>query len=167
MFPGIERAVLGILTEGPTVTPVEVMVRIGWLTRQNLEAWRRGRVPYLEAVVQNNLTRLRRFLRILSFACHDIKLTGTPGEAPRRATGRAIILRFTKTGDPRLEAAYARRYVWPGKGPFHLPERHNVTQVAGGTPSHHLQDLQLPATVPMLPDDDVPALRVEQRLGER
>jgi ribosomal protein L35 len=29
-------------------------------------------------------------------------------------------LRFTKTGDPKLEEAYARHFVWPGKkGPFH------------------------------------------------
>ena len=26
---------------------------------------------------------------------------------------------FTKTGDPKLEEAYARHFVWPGKGPFH------------------------------------------------
>jgi hypothetical protein len=25
---------------------------------------------------------------------------------------------ITKTGDPRLEEAYARHFVWPGKGPF-------------------------------------------------
>ena len=28
-------------------------------------------------------------------------------------------LRFTKTGDANLEEAYARHFVWPGKGPFH------------------------------------------------
>ena len=30
-------------------------------------------------------------------------------------------LRFTKTGDPNLEEAYARHFVWPGKGPLHPP----------------------------------------------
>jgi hypothetical protein len=30
-------------------------------------------------------------------------------------------LRFTKTGDARLEAAYATHFVWPGKSPFHPP----------------------------------------------
>ena len=30
-------------------------------------------------------------------------------------------IRFTKTGDPKLEEAYARQFVWPGKGPFHPP----------------------------------------------
>ena len=27
-------------------------------------------------------------------------------------------LRFTKTGDPKLEDAYARHFAWPGKSPF-------------------------------------------------
>ena len=30
-------------------------------------------------------------------------------------------LRFTKTGDPKIEEAYARHFVRPGKGPFHPP----------------------------------------------
>lgn len=118
LFPKVERAVLAILASGKVVTPVDVMVRIGWLSQEDLDAWRQGRVPYLEAVVQCNLTRLSRFLRVLRFYCHDLNLTGKPGEAPRRKGRKALALRFTKTGDPRIEAAYARRYVWPGKGPF-------------------------------------------------
>ena len=30
-------------------------------------------------------------------------------------------LRFTKTGDPKVEEAYTTHFVWPGKGPFHAP----------------------------------------------
>lgn len=123
MFPMIERAVFAILAGGTVVTPVEVMVRVARLSREDLDAWRQGRVPILEAVVQYNLIRLSRFLRILSFLWHDLNLSGTPGGPPRRATGRALPLRFTKTGNPRIEAIYARPYVWPGRGPFHLPRR--------------------------------------------
>jgi hypothetical protein len=35
--------------------------------------------------------------------------------------GRKHRLGFTKTGDPKLEEAYARHFVWPGKGQFHPP----------------------------------------------
>jgi len=166
MFPLIERAVLAILAEGPTVTPIEVMVRIGWLSRQNLEVWRQGRVRSLESVIQCNMTCLGRFLQILSVACHDLNLIGTPGKPRQRAGGRAIPLRFTVSGDPRIEAAYARQYVWPGKRPFHLPEQYSRTQAARQKTLRHLQDLQLPAAIPMLPDDDVPDLGVEKGLGE-
>lgn len=123
MFPSVERAALAILANSKVVTPVGVMVGMGWLSSANLDAWRKGRVLYLERVIQCNLTHLGRFLRILSFACHELNLVGTPTEPPRRARGRSSAQRFTKTGEPRLEAAYARRYIWPGKGPFHLPRR--------------------------------------------
>jgi hypothetical protein len=35
------------------------------LTPEHLEVWRRGRIPYLEQVIDCNLTRLSRLLRIL------------------------------------------------------------------------------------------------------
>lgn len=75
MFPRIERAVLAILTDGKVVAPVEVLVHMGTLRAEDLEAWRFGRVPFLEQVIQGNLSRLRRFLRILGFLCHDLNLT--------------------------------------------------------------------------------------------
>jgi ribosomal protein L35 len=37
--------------------------------------------------------------------------------------GRKQRLRFTKTGDLKLEEAYAKHFVWPGKSPFHGPVR--------------------------------------------
>ncbi len=37
-------------------------------------------------------------------------------------------LQFTKTGDPKLEEAYATHFVWPGKGPFHPPSPKETPQ---------------------------------------
>lgn len=121
LFPRIERAVAAILAEGKVVAPVDVLVGMDLLSSEGLEDWRRGRVPYLEKVIDCNLTRLSRLLRILRFHAHDLNLVPSVtvynrwGKGPRRA------LCFTKTGEPRLEEAYARHFVWPGKGPFHPP----------------------------------------------
>jgi hypothetical protein len=87
----------------------------------DLQAWRLGRVPFLEKVIQGNLSRLPRFLRILGFLCHDLNLTATTTAYVRRGKGARRPLRFTKTGEPRLERIYARHFVWPGEGPFHPP----------------------------------------------
>ena len=38
------------------------------------------------------------------------------GKGPRQR------LRFTKTGEPKVEEAYARHFVWPGKGPIQAPK---------------------------------------------
>lgn len=119
IYPRVTRAVDVLLDRGPVVTPVDVLVGVELLTREQLEDWRRGRVPYLERVINSNLTRLSRLLRILRFHAHDLNLRPSWTAYTRWGTGPRQLLRFTKTGDPKLEAAYATHFVWPGKGPFH------------------------------------------------
>jgi len=79
------------------------------------------RVPYLEKVIRCNLTRLSRLLRILRFHAHDLNLVPSVTAYMRWGKGPKRCLRFTKTGDPRLEEAYARHFVWPGKGLWRAP----------------------------------------------
>jgi hypothetical protein len=123
LFPRIERAVLAILASSKVVAPVDVLVGMGALRAQHLEAWWFGRVPFLEKVILGNLSKLRRFLRILGFYCHDLNLTASSTAYMRWGKGSRLPLRFTKTGEAKLEALYGRHFVWPGKRPFHLPAR--------------------------------------------
>ena len=118
LFPRIERAVASILAKGKVVTPVDMLVTMQLLAPDKLEDWRRGRVPYLEQVTDCNLTRLSRLLRILRFHAHDLKLVPTQTVCHRHGKGPKQALRFTKTGDVNLEAAYARHFAWPGKQGF-------------------------------------------------
>ena len=123
LYPKIVRAVDAILRHGKVVAPVDVLVGIGLLMPEQLDDWRRGRVPYLERVIDCKLTRLSRLLRILRFHAHDLKLVPSITVYKRWGKGPKQLLRFTKTGDPKLEDAYARHFVWPGKGPLHPPHR--------------------------------------------
>ncbi len=118
LYPKIVRAVAAILHRGKVVTPVDVLIEMGLLAPKSLEDWRHGRVPYLERAITCNLTRLTRFLR---FHAHDLNLVPSVTAYMRWSKGPKQRLQFTKTGDPRLEEAYARHFVWPGKGPFHPP----------------------------------------------
>ena len=121
LYPRIERAVAAILAKGNVVAPVDVLVGMDLLAWEKLEDWRRGRVPYLERVIKCNLTRLSRLLRILRFHAHDLNLVPSVTVYRRWGKGTKQQLRFTKTGMPKLEEAYARHFVWPGKVPFHPP----------------------------------------------
>jgi hypothetical protein len=130
LYPRVTRAVEKLLARGKVVAPADVLVAMGLLDPKDLEAWHRGRTPYLEKVVNCNLTRLSRLLRILRFHAHDLKLVPSATACVRWGKGPAQRLRFTKTGDPKLEEAYARHFVWPGKGPFHPPgESHRKPRV--------------------------------------
>lgn len=121
LYPRIERAMTSILAKGKVVAPVDVLVDMGLLAPEKLEDWRRGRVHYLEAVIHRNLTRLSLILKMLRFHAHDLKLVPSVTAYMRWGKGPKQRLRFTKTGEPNLEEAYARHFVWPGKGPFHPP----------------------------------------------
>lgn len=118
LYPKIVRAVERMLARGRVVAPVDVLVELGRLTPKALEDWRRGRVPNLEKVVSGNLSRLSRLLRILRFHAHDLNLVPSITVYMRWGKGPKQRLRFTKTGDPRLEEAYSTHFVWPGKRPF-------------------------------------------------
>lgn len=121
LYARIARAVDGLLQQGKVVAPVDVLIGMGLLTHEQLEDWRRGRVEYLERVIDCNLARLSRLLRILRFHAHDLNLKPSWTAYKRWGKGPKHRLRFTKTGDAKLEEAYATHFMWPGKGPFHPP----------------------------------------------
>jgi hypothetical protein len=121
MFPRVARAVAAILANGNVVAPIDVLVKMDILAPSDLEAWRFGRVPYLERVIRGSLSRSSRLLRILGFHCHNLNLAPSHAAYVKWGKGPRTPLRFTKTGEERLEKIYGRHFVWPGKGPFHPP----------------------------------------------
>ena len=111
LFPRIERAVGAILAKGHVVAPVDVLVAMQLLSAAHLEDWRRGRVPYLERVIDCSLARLSRLLRVLRMHAHDLNLVPSHTAYHRHGKGPRQALRFTKTGDPKLEEAYSRHFI--------------------------------------------------------
>ena len=119
MFRRIKCVVAELLARGNVVAPVDVLVGMGLLRPEHLDNWRRGRVPYLERAINCNLTRLSRLLRILRFHAHDLNLKPSQTIYKRYGKGPKLRLRFSKTGDAGLEAAYTTHFVWSGKRPYH------------------------------------------------
>jgi len=115
-YPRVVRAVTAILADGKVVAPVDVIVRMGLLDLKRVEDWRRGRVPYLERMINCGLGRLSKLLRILRFHAHDLKLQPSWTAYMRWGKGPKLRLRFTKSGDQNLEEAYATHFVPAGQG---------------------------------------------------
>jgi len=135
LFPRIERAVAAILAASKVVTPIDVLIGMELLRPADVEDWRFGRVPYLERVIRCNLTRLGRILRILRMHAHDQNLVPSQTAYVRWGKkGHRAPLRFSKTGEPKVEEAYSRHFVWPGKGPFHPPREKPVVPDAEAPP---------------------------------
>jgi hypothetical protein len=85
---------------------------MGNLTKQSVEAWRRGKVPYLEYVIEGNLSKATRILRIIGFHVHDLNMVPQRTVYLQSDRSKNRVLQFTKSGIKRLEEAYSRHYVW-------------------------------------------------------
>ncbi len=97
----VQAAAAAALNRNRFVAPIDVLTGLGWLRPQHAEAWRRGRVPYLERVTVASLSKLSRALRILRRWAERSGLQPRETVYVSRTNGRRR-LRFTKTGDQNL-----------------------------------------------------------------
>ena len=110
LYPKVVRATASLLKDSDEISPVAILMKIGNLTTQDYDAWRRGRVPYLERVFQGSLSKANRCLRIIGFHAHDLSMVPCP--QTYQQLGKKHILRFSRSGDPNVEKSYARHFRW-------------------------------------------------------
>ncbi|MDZ7831510.1 MAG: hypothetical protein U5L07_07140 [Desulfobacterales bacterium] len=111
-YPRVVKAVGEILACADVVAPSDILIEMGNLSKKNYEAWRKGQVPYLEQVFEGSLSKANRILRIIGFHLHDLNMVSRQTVYYQRGKGKNRVLRFSKSGNPNLEKAYSRYYVW-------------------------------------------------------
>ena len=83
------RAAEAALAAQKYVSPVDVLVGIGWLDPGALKRWQQGQVEYLEGAVQTNLPRISEAMRLFrSWAAANglsSSLTAYAARTPRRS----------------------------------------------------------------------------------
>ena len=111
MLARVRGAVAVVLRHKGHVSVVDVLVEMKRLTPDHIEDWRFGRIPYLERVVAGNLSKLSligREIRRVARA-HGLKPSVTVyrkwGKGPKRT------LRFSRSGEPSVEQAYATHWL--------------------------------------------------------
>jgi hypothetical protein len=112
----IERRVVRVaeeaLAKAGFVTPIDVLVGLGWLKPADVENWRRGRVPYLERVTQAGLGKLSTAMSAFQRWARRRGLR--PSQTDYRSWTRSrTVLRFSKSGNPHIEQAYRTHWVGP------------------------------------------------------
>ena len=104
-----------VLREKGYISFIDILTRMGKLTKDDYEAWRFSRVPYLERVVSLNLSKLNFMLRTMHQSAKRGGLRPSKtvyvswGKRPRKP------LRFSKSGDPNIEEAYSTHFLKPAK----------------------------------------------------
>jgi len=102
-----------LLREKGYISFVDVLMKIGKLTKEDYERWRFRRVPYLEKVVTVNLAKVNHLLRTLHENAKRGSLKASQTVYMSWGRGPKTRLRFSKTGDPNIEEAYATHFILP------------------------------------------------------
>ena len=95
-------------------TPVQVLMDVGVLSKEDYERWRFGKIDYLERVCKINLSTLSFIMReIRAYARKNgLKESWTFYKRWRlKGTSHSVKLRFSKSGEEQIEKAYATHYV--------------------------------------------------------
>ncbi len=103
LYPRIVNAVSGCLESSDFVTPIDVFVKLDYLSTDDYRRWKSGQIEYLELVMKCNLSKAGTVLRILRFHGHDLNLC--PSVTNYKHKNK--MLRFSKSGDPNIEKAYS------------------------------------------------------------
>lgn len=111
-YPRVVRAIARILEKSDVVSPVEVLMEMGNLSKQNHDAWRKGQVLYFERVFEGSLSKANRILRIIGFHAHDLNMIPKNTTYFKNGKGKKHPLRFSKSGNKKVEEAYSRHYCW-------------------------------------------------------
>jgi hypothetical protein len=84
---------------------------MGLLAPAQVESWRKGRIDFLERVIQGNLQKIS--LSMATFRQWAYAKGLQPSETcyVRRTRSGTVDLRFSKSGDPGIEKSYRTHYV--------------------------------------------------------
>lgn len=102
-----------LLEENGYVRFVDVLLRMGRLTKANHDAWRFGKTPCIESVITVNLAKTGYLLRSFQQYARSSSLRPSKtaylswGKGPKRR------LRFSRSGDPNIEEASATHFLKP------------------------------------------------------
>jgi hypothetical protein len=108
----VTKAAGAALADHQYVSAIDVLAGMGWLTSSQVDQWRQGRVDYLERLVNANLSKISSAMDIFRRWSRSEGLQPSEtGYVARTRDHRR--LRFSKSGNPRIEAAYRTHWVSP------------------------------------------------------
>jgi hypothetical protein len=106
----VSKAAEAALAAQGYVSPIDVFVGIGWLDAPTMERWRRGQIDCLERAVQTSLPRISEAMKLLRSWASERNLSASPTHYVARTPQRQT-LRFSRSGDPAIEALYRTDWV--------------------------------------------------------
>lgn len=95
------------------VSAIDVLTGMGLLSPAQVQDWRKGRIDFLERVIHANLKKISLFMALFRRWAQAKGLKPSETRYVRRDRSGIVDLRFSKSGDPRIEGVYRTHFVSP------------------------------------------------------
>jgi hypothetical protein len=95
------------------VSPIDIFVGMGWLQTVHVQEWRKGKIPYLEKVIQCNLGKISFTMKCFGKWARGKNLKPSQTAYLLRTKGSQREAVFSKSGNSSIEKAYRTHYVSP------------------------------------------------------
>jgi len=102
-----------LLDEKGYISFVDVFLRLGYLSPSDYENWRFKRLPSLERVITRNRGHINQVMKTVRRNSLNGKLTPSRTVYTSWGKGKKVSLRFSQSGEPQIEDAYATHFVKP------------------------------------------------------
>ena len=107
----VHSAMYSLVRDKGFATPVDVLIQVGVLSKNDYENWRRGCVDYLERICKVNLKKLSSINKEIRAYAEKNGLKPSWTDYRRWGKCENARLRFSKSGDEQIERLYATHYV--------------------------------------------------------
>ncbi len=108
----VAKAAEGALAARHFVSAIDVLIGIGWLDAGAVERWQRGQVDCLEDAIQGGPLRIPEAMQLFKSWAASTGLIASPTAYVDRTPQRRT-LRFTRRGNPEIEASFRTHWVSP------------------------------------------------------
>ena len=109
----VVRAAEAALAHHQYVSAIDVLTGARLLTPTHVESWRKGRIDFLERVIQANLKKISRAMAMFRQWALANGLKPSETRYVRRGRTGTLDLQFSKSGNPAIEKSYRTHYVSP------------------------------------------------------
>lgn len=107
----VKQIVHALAYEKGFVCSVDVLLNLAFLTKEDYESWRFGRIDYLEKVCKVNLGKLSLINQTIRKNAKELALENSWSGYHKFGKGVSKKLIFSKSRDSKIEDAYATHYV--------------------------------------------------------
>lgn len=93
------------------VSPIDVFLGVGWLQPNQVQDWKKGKIAYLEAVIQGSLEKISHAMKCFRNWANQKGLKPSRTEYFARSRGATKELQFSRSNHATIENAYRTHYV--------------------------------------------------------